>query len=840
MRTHSPFVESPLAGAATALAPHTLFILPELEEARSHDLTVLILADGNRRSSSTRGYSGGARRIVSIAEHLARRRDVAAMVACILSPDNIAKRGNGFFLELYREFIQLGVEIATRGALVASGVRLETWGDLGSLRARGGHAALLADAIEAVAAMTDAVDSPELRLILGVGYGPDTARALDVDILLRTGMEEPGVLRLSGLRTSARVASVGTATLWPAIEPREIDELIARAARRTSPRLGRGHGISAIVELVVSLSEADRDPPLRVTITTSAPRAAVIAATARLFDGPLLGCASLAVEHAGDERAAPDRHGSEAARHLLRIVHGSPSGRPQGEGELLSVLAPGQRPPSFTLPDWLPLDHANVHACEPGAPGILAGIRAAQRFSAAHPPLLGRERLPAPAADERAPAPAQPLSSASARDALGDRFAARLLEWAAAAGLVLPGLAWRTAALNYALTAFYIHHRIPTEWDITGEAWEERAELTAKYMLLVAAGDEGIFDRILVGETPEQRWARLEASSRFLRGSLLGEGSRPAPPRVDGAELLAAIADEWRRIEERYRHTCLPAAAASFRAGLDSLYAGSLAEHRAGIGASPLLDRGDETASRPGEGPLAAAPAAVAAGAQKLDGSAATGELRALAYLAEAGGAIGAGLLFRTAALAAPSACVTGHAVAALDAATTLLDYHFRLTNDLSGFLESPSGDRDAKVNACTILVPASAVGVERAAAIIGSLATCRSLAAWLGAEIRGQIARVALAWPSMGNVLRRGVFVGRRVYEVGHYTTASRAEMSAIFAEADEALGRGGARPERGRTPHFEPSVNTVILAWRVPDDLSSVLTEPPCPRTPAPASGS
>jgi hypothetical protein len=276
----------------------------------------------------------------------------------------------------------------------------------------------------------------------------------------------------------------------------------------------------------------------------------------------------------------------------------------------------------------------------------------------------------------------------------------------------------------------------------------------------------------------------------------------------------------------------LRSSAASFRAGLDSLYAGSLAEHRAGIGASPLLDGGDEAAWRhavsdPCEGPFAAAPACVAARARELAFAAATGELRALAYLAEAGGAIGAGLLFRTAALAAPSPSVTGRAIAALDAATTLLDYHFRLSNDLSGFLDSPSGDRDAKVNACTILVPASAVGVARAAAIVGAVATCRSLAAWLGAEIREQLAGVAAAWPSMGVVLQRGVFVGRRVYEVGHYTTASRAAMSAIFAEADEALGC---------TPHFESNVNTEILAWQLPDDLSSVLPEPSCPLTPAP----
>ncbi len=825
MRTQPSFVESMAAEVGGAVAPHTLFVLPELAEARFPDLTVLILADGNRRSSSSGGYAGGARRIVSIAEHLARRRDVGTMVACILSPDNIAKRGNGFFSELYREFIQLGVEIATRGALVASGVHLEIWGDLESLRARGGHAVLLADAIEAVAAMTDAVEDPELRLILGVGYGPDTARELDVDLVLRTGMEEAGVLRLSGLRTTARIASVGTATLWPAIEPSEIDELIALCARRTAPRFSRGHGLSAIVDLIVALAKADRDAPVRATITTSAPRAAVNAAMARLFKGPLLGCASIAVEHAGDELAAPQRHGSrEGARHLLRIVRGLPSGRPQGEGELLSVLAPGQRPPSFTVPDWLPLDHANVHACGTAAPEILAGIRAAQRFSAANPPLLGRDRV----ADERPRHPAHPPSGASVRDALGDRFAARLLDWAASAGLSLPGIAWRTAALNYALTAFFIHFRIPTEWDCTGAAWEERAELTAKYMLLVAAGDEGIFDRTIDGETPEQRWSRLEASSRFLRGSLRTDGSRPAAPRVDGAELLSAIAAEWRRVEDRYRRTCLPAAAASFRAGLDSLYAGSLAEHRAGIKieAAPLRAASDRSGER-----FAGAPACVT----ELAGAAATGELRVLAYLAEAGGAIGAGLLFRTAALAAPSHCVTGHGLAALDAATTLLDYHFRLSNDLSGFLESPTGDRDSKENACTILVPASAVGVERAAAIVGALATCRTLAAWLGAEIGVQIARVAAAWPSMGVILRRGVLVGRRVYEVGHYTTVSRAEMSAIFAEFDEASGSAVQRPDLASCTQIEPSVNTPILAWRAPDNLPSVLPEPSCSFSPA-----
>jgi hypothetical protein len=35
-----------------------------------------------------------------------------------------------------------------------------------------------------------------------------------------------------------------------------------------------------------------------------------------------------------------------------------------------------------------------------------------------------------------------------------------------------------------------------------------------------------------------------------------------------------------------------------------------------------------------------------------------------------------------------------------------------------------------------------------------------------------------------MAIVLQRGIFVGRRVYEAGHYTTVSREQMRAIFAE--------------------------------------------------------
>jgi hypothetical protein len=779
-----------------AVAPHTLFILPAFEPVQ---LSILVLADGNRRAHGGRGYAGGARRVVSMAEHLARRPDVGTMVACILSPDNIAKRGDGFFLELYKEFIQLGVDIEARGALVSSNVRMEIHGDLGSLRARGGHAVSLADAILAVVEATKRVANPDLRLILGVGYGRDTARELDVDVILRTGMEEPGVLRLSGLRTSQRIANCAVTTLWPDVEPGEVDEVIDLCKRHTSPRFADGHGVAAIVELVEALATADLDAPVRAVITTSAPTAAVATALDRLFAGPLRGCATIAVEHAWREGHPPRRHGpAHGASRLLRIVRGSSPAGEDAEAEILSVLAPGQRPPLFTLPDGLPLGNANVHACEATAEGVVAGIRAALRFSAAHPPLCGRDRGPCRAAAPRVSEAPLRRPGASDRDAVGDRFVARTLGWAETAGLLVDGAAFRRAAVNYALTGFFIHFQVPTEWDEAGALWEQRADLTARYMHLVAAGDEGIFDRVLEGETSEQRWARLEVSSRFLQGALRAERSRPRVPRVPGAALLATLADQWRRLLDPYRGACLPAVEASFRAGLESLYVASLAEHRAGVTSDLFSGHCKERGTKERvieaiEKRFAAAPPCIAARARALAveatgarHSAAVNELRVLLYLTEAGSAIGAGLLFRTAALAAPARHVTTEGVAALDAAATLLDYHVRLSNDLSGFLESPTGDRDPKVNACTLLVPGSASGPARAAAVVQALVTCRRLLSWLGGELPCHLERVATAWPSMGVILRRGVFVGRRVYEVGHYTTASRADMSAIFDEAE------------------------------------------------------
>ena len=67
MRTRTPDADSPGLQPEGPHGPHSVFILPELAKTRQHDLTLLVLADGNTRSASSRGYAGGARKVVQFA-----------------------------------------------------------------------------------------------------------------------------------------------------------------------------------------------------------------------------------------------------------------------------------------------------------------------------------------------------------------------------------------------------------------------------------------------------------------------------------------------------------------------------------------------------------------------------------------------------------------------------------------------------------------------------------------------------------------------------------------------------------------------------------------------------
>jgi hypothetical protein len=825
--------------------PATTLILPELRPPRREDLKILILPDGNRRARAPAGgYVAGARKVVEIAEHLAWRTDVSTMVVCVVSPENIARRGDGFFLDLYQAFIQLGVAIETTGALVASGVRLEIHGDLGALREGRGHAAALADAIEAVTAMTARVEPCALRLLLCVGYGGDLARELDVDIVLRTGMEGDDTIRLSGLHSHPGILNHSMMKLWPDVQARDVDAVIDASKSRAAPVLSMGYGHAAVVELIAALADADLVAPVRATIMAYAPARMMIAALDRLYAGgpddsglPGRGPPAVAASYLG-EGDTPRWYGRrDEAAHELRIISSERwAASPAGAG-YASWLAPGQQGSSWTLPAWPPPLQANVHGCAPTPLGIVEGLRAAQRFLAQHPPLFGGDRALGGAGEpsdappgDAAPWPAyfdemltlvEPHRHRSVeelalvlprrdesgeRDTLADLFCAKAIRWAAAAGLMVPGPV-RTAFLNYALTGFFMNFRITPAPEASLTGWEPHAELLSRCMILISAGDEGIFDLVVEGEGPRERAERLEVSAGFLQRAICADERIPGPQQVHGARLLEAIAAGWREMIVEHGPRCHPASLERWRAALCSLYGGSVAEYETSvIDNRMVLALGEGGA----EGAAAAAaiearyavgsPPRVASRIRSLLSLMSEGavtraspvdpesELRVLMYLLDACGAMAAALLFRTAPLMVPAESMTPDRIASLDSVATLMDMNFRLRNDLSGFLGSASGDRDAKENACSILVPPGALGPARQAAIVRAVATCRRLASWVEDELRREVGRAAAIWPYMGVLLRRGIFVGRRVYEVGHYTTVTRAQMSAIFDEFESS----------------------------------------------------
>ena len=753
--------------APVSSLPLMIRVLPERRPSRRAGLSILILADGNRRWGKDEGYAAGARRVVAVAEHLARRPEVTTMIAAILSPENIEKRSDAFFVELHRAFVRLGLAIRSESALIDAGVCLRVAGDLELLRRRGGVAADLAFAIEAAVEQTAGVLTPRLTLHLAIGYGSELAREMHVDILLRTGMEEEGALRLSGLRPSSRAAVFATTRLWPEVEAADVDRVIDAAVSRDEPVFAEGHDPRQIVDLIATLSRADLAEPLSITLSTHAPPEDVEAALAELSWSA---SSVVAVDHWIAGRAAPKRHGArESAPHRVVIVPASSPEIWRGAATFDTLIAPGQRGPFLVLPPSPPPGHATIHACEAGTDALVAAILAAARFSTLHPPLLGAERsieAERAASDEPAPTSAERLAGKLAdRDADADRFAARVLDWAERRGLLPDEPPIRRAQQNYALTAFFIHHRLTAAWDGPRRGWEARADLSARYMVIVAAGDEGIFDRRAPGESAAQRLDRLRISARYLRSVLTAEPPAALPSDLFGAPLLQAIAAAWEDLLAAWREHAHPLLFEGFARHLDGLYQASIAELEERViegvpeGAPPLAGERRSSADR-------------------------ASELAVQRYLRDAAEAVGAGLLYRAVALGAPRLEVSAERVAALDAVAVLLDQHFRLANDLAGFLASPGGDRDDKPTTCSILVPKDLQGKARATAIVRAAAIVRRMSLGVGEALERRVAELGRCWPEMAILLQRGIFVGRRVYEAGHYTTVSRAVMSAIFAE--------------------------------------------------------
>jgi hypothetical protein len=387
------------------------------------------------------------------------------------------------------------------------------------------------------------------------------------------------------------------------------------------------------------------------------------------------------------------------------------------------------------------------------------------------------------------------------RQLVADVFAAQELKSAISRGILSTDAHWKRAALNYCYTGFAIPFRVPEPSNPTGADWEPLARHVTRFMLAVAASDEEITDRVFAGEEAEDRRSRLAASESFLSGVLRGDAA-DAPPPVHGAARLAAIAGHFEEMRARFEDTSSPLVFDGFRRAVMALLEANLNEISPTVTDNPFVRRLGSPRTRARarmaiERRYAArAPdcigdrihALLVAANDHDHFDAARREVRLLCYLIDVAAGIGAGATFRAAALWMPSEEVTPAMAIALDRVAALVDYRFRLANDLSDLHGSAGGDRDVKENAWTILIPKRSRGRARELALVRAAIACEEVASWLDRELGGALRGLDELWPSMAAMVRRGIHMGRRVYSMGHYADVSRLDIGAILDELERA----------------------------------------------------
>jgi hypothetical protein len=264
------------------------------------------------------------------------------------------------------------------------------------------------------------------------------------------------------------------------------------------------------------------------------------------------------------------------------------------------------------------------------------------------------------------------------------------------------------------------------------------------------------------------------------------------------ASLLSAIARVWEGFFAERSGAADEAILSGVRRAAEGLYRANLWELSR---ADPLFDslsRGQRESPVRAEdldlGP--AVPEVVARRIARLSkvvsdpgpaGADARRELRLLCRLCRVAPSIGAGCALLAMAATAPAIAVPPGGAAALLRATPLIDFYFRLANDLA-FTDVTRGDRDRKPTTFTCLIPAGLTGHPRELAAASALRICRTTAEWLDREMRKAVSEVEKRWPLAAGWLRRGTAFGRRAYEIGHYDRLPSSAVASIVAEVCSA----------------------------------------------------
>ncbi|MCC6556971.1 MAG: hypothetical protein IT372_28805 [Polyangiaceae bacterium] len=774
----------------------------------------MFISDGQvRYGGYEEGYAEGRRTILSLVEASAQGRfgGLNTIATPLVSIKNAKKRSGKLFKHLYEELLRLHAD-CRRGRVLQS-VRVRCHGNLNCLKSMGGYAERAAHQIEAICDATALNTDPRVTWWMLVAYGPGALVDLGIDAVIRSGMEEPDTLRLSDLDPHPGAALVGVTELGPEMSLQRFDDEIAELGACRPVVFETGYTPDFVEELLSSLVQ--ESPGDAFTLVLPVQGSPVELAELVRANGSALAGHGILIEQLTDPARLPAAHKAEArARRRVLLVYPATFCAINARREADAWLLPTSGQSRACRLPHVRLGDANVHVCGSTPAALVGGLRRAVLFRRTHPPLHGGERSDVHAARaarrRREAEHLKAVAEAILREPLDsveeianrwtgsapteehvlhwDLAAVRELLRARARGLVPREATWERAALGYAYTAVVAAYRAPSDADPTGESWESTVRVLAPIMMSVACTDEDVFER-WAGETAEAQWERCSTAAAYLTRRALGDRYLPVPD-VAGWERLLTVGAFWERLRSDREPVAHPRVIRGFFQAIAELYAANLRELdtatrrrevertlRGEARSSPV-----STTSPPGGIPAPMlSRSSVTAGEPGLHD--ARLELAALNDLHSTRASIAAGAVCRALAMMVPASMMRPDAIDLHERVAVLMDYRFRLANDLASLTDSTGGDRDHKENTWTVLVPVDAAGREREVAVARSIAACQTVLKRLDVELDRALAEQAGATPRLARLVSRAVHFGRRAYSGKHYSKLHLADLHRMAA---------------------------------------------------------
>lgn len=356
-----------------------ILILPELRQFSRDKASLALRIDmGGSVVVDAVSHGRGARVFIDLAEHLARRGDVAVLVVSILARSDIDVMSVAARCSLKTVFLDLAAAIDAWNALRSEGVRIRACSSLERLRAHGTSGSHLCAAIDMAVAMTASVTTPRLSVKIAFEDEAHVASDLDVDAVVHTGVATGHTLALRDVRYAGQFACYGMSKPWHALVPGDIDLVLDLLGGQDRRVLRAGYSVDDVSTLRGLLACEALPISVDVTIPVRTPCRELESALRGDGDSP---GGNVCIRWAGESiRSAPQRRKTcNALATLWLTTPQKLAGLEKVSFE--SVIAPGQTEPIFVLPSWWTFKAMVLHACPSSPRGICAGLRAALESS---------------------------------------------------------------------------------------------------------------------------------------------------------------------------------------------------------------------------------------------------------------------------------------------------------------------------------------------------------------------------------------------------------------------------------------------------------------------------